>query len=78
MTEATEKSNKRGGAEDKEQRRRNISFGFVQKYSPLLLNLRFSALMFFSVASLTSVPVTSVPVTSVSASSVFVTSVNDR
>ena len=60
VTEATEKSNKRGGAEDKEQRRRNISFGFVQKYSPLLLSLRFSALMFFSVASVASVSVTSV------------------
>ena len=70
VTEATEKGVKRGGAEDKEQRRRNISFGFVLKYSPLLLGLRFSAFMLFSVASLISVSVASV--TSVSVSPVAV------
>ena len=72
VTEATEKGIKRGGAEDKEQRR-NISFGFVLKYSPLLLGLRFSAFMLFSVASLISVSVPSVTsVTSVSVSPVAV------
>jgi hypothetical protein len=63
VTEATEKGVKRGGAEDKEQ-----------QYSPLLLGLRFSAFMLFSVASLISVSVP--PLISVSVASVTSVSVS--
>jgi hypothetical protein len=62
VTEATEKGVTRGAAENKEQRRRrSISCGSVLKYSPLLFDLRSSALRLFAVASVTSVISVSVP-----------------